>query len=228
MERYYRALALHRVFKTARAPVTAAWIMKKFGTSRATMYRDLAFLRDVLDAPLESTRQAYYYDKEKGEGFELPGLWFRSDELHALLAAHHLLDRPDDGVLAGALAPLKTRVDELLVEHRGGKRWPMDRIRLIASGQRDLDQDVFRYTAGAVVERRRITFDYLARSTDVRSHRTVSPQRLTHYRDNWYLDAQYHCTSGGLRACGANPPYAPIRRACRSCHPERSGGSVTS
>ena len=30
------------------------------------------------------------------------------------------------------------------------------------------------------------------RSTDERTRRTVSPQRITHYRDNWYLDAWDH------------------------------------
>jgi len=60
---------------------------------------------------------------------------------------------------------------------------------VIASGQRNLDQATFRITAGAVLERRQLAFDYRARSTDERSHRKVAPQRLTHYRDNWYLDA---------------------------------------
>ena len=46
--------------------------------------------------------------------------------------------------------------------------------------------------ASAVLERRQLSFDYLARSTNQPTHRTVSPQRLTHYRDNWYLDAWDH------------------------------------
>jgi predicted DNA-binding transcriptional regulator YafY len=43
-----------------------------------------------------------------------------------------------------------------------------------------------------VLERQQLSFDYLARSTNQATHRTVSPQRLTHYRDNWYLDAYDH------------------------------------
>jgi predicted DNA-binding transcriptional regulator YafY len=50
--------------------------------------------------------------------------------------------------------------------------------------------------ASAVLGRRRLEFDYLARSTNERSHRSVSPQRLTHYRDNWYLDAWDHEREG--------------------------------
>jgi predicted DNA-binding transcriptional regulator YafY len=46
--------------------------------------------------------------------------------------------------------------------------------------------------AGAVLERRRLGFSYRARSTDAPTERVVSPQRLTHYKDNWYLDAWDH------------------------------------
>jgi predicted DNA-binding transcriptional regulator YafY len=31
--------------------------------------------------------------------------------------------------------------------------------------------------------------EYHARSTDERTERVVSPQRVTHYRESWYLDA---------------------------------------
>jgi predicted DNA-binding transcriptional regulator YafY len=47
-----------------------------------------------------------------------------------------------------------------------------------------------------VLGRRKLKFDYRARSTDEGTTRTVSPQRLTHYRDNWYLDAWDHGRDG--------------------------------
>ena len=46
--------------------------------------------------------------------------------------------------------------------------------------------------AGAVLERKQLRFRYRARTTNSDSRRTVSPQRLTHYRDNWYLDGWDH------------------------------------
>ena len=46
--------------------------------------------------------------------------------------------------------------------------------------------------ATAALDRRQLAFDYRARSTDEKTRRTVSPQRITHYRDNWYLDAWDH------------------------------------
>jgi predicted DNA-binding transcriptional regulator YafY len=109
-----------------------------------------------------------------------------------VLAAHQLLSRTGPGVLSSALAPLKTRIDSLLSEQAGGKRWPVERVRVIASGVRRRDELAFRLVASAVLERRQLQFDYLARSTNQPTHRHVSPQRLTHYKDNWYLDAWDH------------------------------------
>lgn len=193
MERYDRALTLHRLFKAARYPLSTKRLMDELGCSRATLYRDLAYLRDALGAPLDGTGDgSYQYADDEGARFELPGLWLNSDELHALLATHQLLERTGSGVLSGALAPIKARIDGLLAEQAGGKRWPVERVRVLAAGQRNMDQLAFRSAASSVLERRQLTFDYRARSTDERSHRKVSPQRLTHYRDNWYLDAFDH------------------------------------
>ncbi len=194
MDRYERTLTLHRLLKGARYPVPLQRLMDELGCSRATVYRDVAFLRDGLGAPLETSDDppGFHYAADQADLFELPGLWLSSDELHALLAAHQLLSRTGPGVLSSALAPLKTRIDSLLSEQAGGKRWPVERVRVIASGTRQLDESSFRHVATAVLERQTLTFDYRARSTDSPTRRTVSPQRLTHYRDNWYLDAFDH------------------------------------
>jgi predicted DNA-binding transcriptional regulator YafY len=54
MDRYERILALHRHLKTARYSVSLAKLMDELACSRATLYRDIAFLRDALGAPIES------------------------------------------------------------------------------------------------------------------------------------------------------------------------------
>lgn len=196
MHQYERVLKLHALFKSHRRPLAVSRLLEELQCSRATLYRDLAFLRDVLGAPLDSVGeddgQGYRYAIEEGERFELPGLWLTSEELAALMALESLIARSDPGVLAGALAPFRARVEKLLNEHAGTQRQPLDRIRVIPWGARKLDQQVFRAVAGAVLARKQLKFRYRARTTGADSVRHVSPQRLTHYRDNWYLDAYDH------------------------------------
>ena len=120
MDRYERINALHRILKAARYPVTVPRLQEELGCSRATVYRDLAFLRDGLMAPLIGDGEAgFSYDRNEAERFELPGLWLSSEELYALLAAQQLLMRTGGGVLAGALAPLQKRIEGLLADHAG-------------------------------------------------------------------------------------------------------------
>jgi predicted DNA-binding transcriptional regulator YafY len=190
MERIERIHALHRILTAARYPVTVQRLQEELECSRATVYRDLAYLRDYLMAPVIGNGEAgFRYDGSDNERFELPGLWLSSDELHALLAAQQLLLRSGSGVLSNALAPLQHRIEKLLDEHAGGRRVPIERVRVIPHRTRKLDEAAFRNVATAVLDRKQLAFEYRARSTDERTRRTVAPQRLTHYRENWYLDA---------------------------------------
>ncbi|MBJ6978959.1 MULTISPECIES: YafY family protein [unclassified Luteimonas] len=197
MDRYERILSLHRILSSSRYPVTVARLQDELGCSRATVYRDVAFLRDGLMAPIIGDGESgIRYDSEDSGRFELPGLWLSSEELHALLAAQQLLSRSGGGVLSSALAPLQSRIEKLLSEHASGKEWPVERVRVIPHRTRHLDEHVFRSVCSAVLGRKRLAFDYRARSTDEKTRRTVSPQRITHYRDNWYLDAWDHEREG--------------------------------
>lgn len=194
MDRYERILTLHRLLKAARFPVSFEHLRDELACSRATLYRDIAFLRDGLGAPIETDteRHTIAYDRTEADRFELPGLWLSSEELTALLAMHQMLARTGPGVLNSALAPLRDRIERLLSEQASGRRQELHRIRVTGSGARHVDERVFRTVAAATLDRKRLNFRYRARSTGQESTRLVSPQRLTHYRENWFLDALDH------------------------------------
>src|SRR5262249_61935772 len=50
----------------------------------------------------------------------------------------------------------------------------------------------FQVLASAVLGRERLKLTYWNRAKDEVTQREVSPQRLVHYRNNWYLDAWDH------------------------------------
>jgi len=191
-ERFYR---IERLLRTRRS-VPLGVFLEELGVSRATIKRDLQYLRDRMNAPIEWDREAGGYcfssAAQFGPQYELPGIWFNSSELYALLVAHDSLSRIDPWVLAPHISPIRHRLLELL---RSSGRSPadlLDRVRVLPMTNRTVEPKFFTEIARALFERKRIVLEAYSRARDEVNERTVSPQRLVHYRDNWYLDAWCH------------------------------------
>ena len=173
-------------------------MMDALEVSRATLKRDLAYLRDRLNAPIIHDREAggYRFDSiahPVGARYELPGLWFSAEEIHALLTMQHLLVNLDTGGLLGPhIKPLLARLTALIGVADNPAEEIAKRIHLLTMGSRKLHLDNFQSVGSALLHRKRLIIQYLARGTGESAEREVSPQRLVHYRDNWYLDAWCH------------------------------------
>jgi predicted DNA-binding transcriptional regulator YafY len=166
--------------------------------SRATLRRDLGYMRNRLNAPIVWDRSAggYRFDTlspQIGGQYELPGLWFNSSEVHALLTMQHLLANVDPGgILTPHIQPLMARLNALLGSAENTAEEIRKRILIVGQGKRTLKLDHFERVGSALLRRKRMTLTYYARGKGETTEREVSPQRLVHYRENWYLDAWCH------------------------------------
>ena len=170
--------------------------MERLGCGRATFERIKRDMRLYLDAPIEYDAEfkGYYYAKDGN--FSLPGLWFSASELRALLTLQQLLGGLAPGLLGEQLKPFRDRVEKLLDNQQAGTGDLQARLRVVGMGVRAVDSGPFGTVASALAERKRLRIDYLSRSRDEGTERNVSPQRLVHYRENWYLDAWCHMRDG--------------------------------
>jgi proteasome accessory factor C len=194
MDRLQRWYCLDRLLKARRLPVKRADIEHEMEASVSTVKRTILEMRNF-GAPIEYDRERNGYCYDPAAAFELPGIWFTPGEVTALITAHDLLASAEPGLLKEALAPLRSKLDKLLkLEHLGSGELPK-RVRIIRIGGRRPGL-CFAEVAQALVERKQLRFDYRARTTGDSSTRKVSPQRLVHYRDNWYLDAWCHERKG--------------------------------
>lgn len=194
MDRLQRIYRLHQIISSHRLPVPHSVLQEKIECSRATINRIIQELRDYFNAPLQYDRErnGYYYALKPGETFELPGVWFSSSELYALLAAQQLLEQAQPGLLEFQLKPLKQRIEKLLTAQHGDGSEVASRVRILQMAGRGVQPKNFQTVAGALLQRRHLSINYHGRGNDQTSQREISPQRLTHYRDNWYLDAFCH------------------------------------
>ncbi len=185
--------------------VTRKQLQERLGVSWATLKRDLDYLKDRLHAPIVFDRElgGYRFDhdpKRIGPQYELPGLWFSAEEIHALLTMQHLLSNLDtDGLLGPQIKPLLARLTGLLGAADNPAEEVQRRIRIETVGARRFKLDHFQAVGSALLRRKRLLIRYHARGNDETTEREVSPQRLVHYRGNWYLDAWCHLRDG-LRA----------------------------
>lgn len=173
-------------------------LLRECEVSLATLKRDIAFLRNRLGMPIrwDADGQGWRLDPKKiGQGahYELPGLWFGAAEIEALLAMQHLLGRiAPGGLLEPHIRPLKQRLARILGSGAPREADIARRLRMLSIGTRRVELPQFQAVASALLRRRRIVIDYCGRASGERTERELSPQRLVHYRDNWYLDAWCH------------------------------------
>jgi proteasome accessory factor C len=193
MDRFDRIYDLHKILSAARHPVPRQRIERELECSRATAKRIIEAMRLYLNAPIKYDRElnGYYYDPDEGDMYELPGVWFNSSELLALLSTQELLRQIQPGLLERQLSPLRGKIDSLLRSQHAGGDALSRKIRILPACPQQ-PGDHFQVVAAALARGKRLQITYHRRSDDTSSERTLSPQRLVHYRDNWYLDAWCH------------------------------------
>lgn len=194
-------VSIERITKIVRlirryGAVSMATFIAELEVSQASVKRDLEFLRDRLGCPLEwdRSRRGWVVRDELANGshFELPGVWFNASEVFALLTMLHLVEGVQPGLLEEHVGPLKSRLRSLLAE--GTKTAsPIERkLKLIHFAPRKVESKHFQLIAGALLDGKRLHLRYLNRDRKEYTERTISPQQLVHYRENWMLDAWCH------------------------------------
>jgi predicted DNA-binding transcriptional regulator YafY len=176
-----------------RKAVSAAELMSVLEVSRATVKRDIAKLRDQLHVPIIFNRELGGYQLEPDQAeCELPGLWFSQEEILSLVTIQHLLEQLEPGLLGAKLQPLQKRLAQLMDKHGLASQDVARRIRIVHAGKRQVVTKSFELVAAATFAAKRLKIWHFNRQNGITTEREVSPQRLVHYRDNWYLDAWCH------------------------------------
>jgi len=185
-----RIFLLHRELKNRRTPLSKKNMMAMFeGCSESTVKRTIRDLKRLGANIYCVDGQGYCYDKN--HDFELPGIWFSPEELHALLTIQQLTKKLSGGVFDENIQQIRNKAELLLGKHMPDLK-EMKRIRVLGTGSRSKSLPAFSNVAQAVLHRQRLFIVYHGRQRDKQTHREISAQRLVYYRGHWYLDAWCH------------------------------------
>jgi predicted DNA-binding transcriptional regulator YafY len=190
-ERFYKIDNLLHV--NAVVPITR--FLRELEVSRATFKRDIEYMRDRLNAPIEWDRGdgGYRYASGvAGKQQSLPGLWFNASEAYALLMMQALLSEMQPGLLGPHIAPLKARLRAVIESGKHPAGDVESRVKLLNVAARPVTDKNFEVVAAALLGRQRLQILYYSRVRNESSIREVSPQLLIHHRGNWYLGAWCH------------------------------------
>ncbi len=190
MDKFDRIFQLHAILSSRRTAIPLEDLMARLECTKSTIHRTITTMKNSLNAPIvfDANAGGYKYGKPEGETYELPGIWFTASELQALAMMQRLLKDAGGGLLEEHLGPLTKRLNELTQHQRLNLGEATNRLRFPAIAARPAGPAI-NTVVSATLQRRKLWIEYHARSTDERSDRTISPQRITHYREAWYLDA---------------------------------------
>ena len=200
MDRTERFFKINQLLQSRKsAPISL--LTEALGVSRATIKRDLCYMRDRLYAPIVWDRNLRGYRFEVTDSdlpqYALPGIWFNSSEILGLLTLEYTLRQIQPGLLDSHIQPIRDKICGLL-EH--GSQHSFEalerRIRVIHGPAPYTDCRVFQIVAAAVLRRLRMQVKYLNRETHETTPRILSPQRLIHYNAVWYVDCWCHVRAG--------------------------------
>ncbi len=196
MDRFDRIFRLHGLLSNRRTALSLEEIKQQLECSKSTATRTIETLRDSLNAPLEYHREAngYVYNQQSSvKPYQLPGLWFSSEELHGLLVCQQILQNISPGILSDQIASLQQRINLMLSKENSPQPVMANKIQFSTVGRRLKDDSQFKRVATALFSNKQLLIKYQARGQNSEcSERVISAQKLIYYRDNWYLAAFCH------------------------------------
>lgn len=169
------------------ALVNCTKLTQALEVSRKTIVRDIAFMRDRLDLPIEfdAQIQAYRYTQPVNS---FPTIHVTEGELLALLVAQRALEQYRG-------TPFHRQLEIAFEKLAGGLKdrisfSPADELRAVSFkniGLGKTDLAVFNTLSGAVLRQEVSTFSYRKPGDAKKSPRRVQPYHLAHRENLWYL-----------------------------------------
>jgi predicted DNA-binding transcriptional regulator YafY len=192
-----RMMRIHSLLQNGECPNCTS-VGREFELSVRTVVRDIDFMRDRLNLPIEwdARRNGYYYTRPV-EYF--PTLAMSEAETFALLVASKAIAQYHGTPFQ---KPLETAFRRLTGQLDQGVRFSMGSVEQVLSfrpfAPDDADLRVFEVLTRAVRERRVLRFQYRNRGAAALQEREVHPYHVACIDNHWYLLA-YDVKRAALR-----------------------------
>jgi predicted DNA-binding transcriptional regulator YafY len=187
-----RLYSYKSLFLTRRL-ISQSEILEKLEISTATFKRDLVKLRDRLNLPIIYDRSLRGYRLDKSSSLqELSGIIFSKEEILVFSTIQYILTQFDPNLFNSRLKPIKAKIEFMLNDIGITESDVISRIKFLHSRKRKINYDIFENLVQATFNRKKLFINYVESPNSINSDRTISPQQIVYYKDNWYIDAWCH------------------------------------
>lgn len=164
-------------------------LAKKFEVSTKTIMRDLAFMKDQLDLPVEYDQQTYGW-RYSYPVKNFPTVQVSEGELLALLVAQKALEQykgtPYHNQLAHAFTKLSAGLNDR-VSFSPSRSLANVSFHHLGLGKADMK--IFEKLSRAVMQSQEVEFQYKKPQSQTAEKRRVQPYHLANRENSWYLIA---------------------------------------
>lgn len=181
-----RMLDIHEILQDG-IPTNCTKLAKQLEVSTKTIMRDLAFMRDQFDLPVEYNPQTYAW-RYAYPVKNFPMVRVSEGELFALLVARKALEQykgtPYHSQLAQTFDKLSAGLhQQVSFSPTGG----LSGVSFHHSGLGTTDTKVYERLSRAVSKGLEVEFDYKKPETETTERRHVQPYHLANRENSWYL-----------------------------------------
>ena len=184
---FWRLLKIDEMIRAKRFP-TVRSLAKEFEVSKRTVERDIEFLRDRYEAPIEydHSKCGYVYTQET---FFLKSLFLTDEELFSAAVFEKALRQYRNTPIEGRLKAVFAKLTELLPDDAVSinTMWLGDSFTFIPEPSPAIRPEIFDAVFSGVKVRRAIRFRYRSLTQTEAAVRTCEPYHIVCQRGAWYV-----------------------------------------
>ncbi|WP_244951139.1 helix-turn-helix transcriptional regulator [Treponema phagedenis] len=196
--RFWRILQLDEVIRTKKYP-TLKTLVQVLGVSARTVQRDIEFLRDMYNAPIEydHTRRGYFYTENT---FFLKSVFLNEEEFFSVAIFEKLLRQYRNTPIEKLLQDVFEKILSIMPDKAVclDTCWLDNSVTFIADPAPNINNQTFSSVFKAVKVGMPIGFLYRSLKTDSYEKRKINPYHIICQRGVWYVIGFCH-TKNDLR-----------------------------
>jgi len=167
-------------------------LASKCEVTRRTIERDIEYLRDMYQAPIEydNVKRGYYYSEPN---FFIKSVILTEGELFSIALFDNLLEQYRNTPIEAALRQIFAKIVKSMPERvTVDTRLLSPQISVISDHQGYIDPKVFELIFTALKTKRTVAFEYRPLQKTTFMERTVDPYHAICQRGNWYFIGYCH------------------------------------